>query len=217
MLAKTEQKPLSHRTGWSVNWHNFRNCTPILSKVECSLPYDSATPFLGISQQRHVCTHQKTCTKMFKVVLVLIIPNTQHDRRDKLQCVNAMFMQVCMYANSILWRWTTATHNSIYKSHKQDVSFKKPRHMSKYSMIPWTQVQKQEKQVYGSRNQNCGYLCGGSNWEGHKRETSGVRVMFFFLEGVCSFCNNSLSCTFMICILFVNLTLHCQVYLKTGG
>lgn len=72
-----------------------------------------------ISQQRHACTHQKTCTKMFKVVLVLIIPNTQHDRRVKLQCVHVMFMQVCMYASSILWRWTTATHNSIYKSHKQ--------------------------------------------------------------------------------------------------
>lgn len=41
--------------------------------------------------------------------------------------------------------------------------------------------------------------------------------MFFFLEGVCSFCNNSLSCTFMIWTLFVNLTLYRQVYLKTGG
>ena len=152
MLAKTEQKPLSYRTGWSVNWHNFKNCTPIPSKAACSLPCDSATLFLGISQQRHVCTHQKTCTKMFTVVLVLIIPNTQHDRRDKLWCVHAMFMQVCMYSNYIQWRRTRATNDHIYKSPKQNVSFKKPRHMNVCSMIPCTQVQKQEKQVCGSRN-----------------------------------------------------------------
>lgn len=53
--------------------------------------------------------------------------------------------------------------------------------------------------------------------KGIRWRLSGVLAKFFYLEGVRSFCNNSLSCTFMIWILFVNPILHCKVYLKTKG
>lgn len=96
---------------------------------------------------------------------------------------------------------------TIYKSPKQNVSFKKPRHMnvcSMYSMYASSKSRKNKSVAAEIRTV--------VTFEEVATE-KGIRGRIWcishvlFLEGVCSFCNNSLSCTFMIWILFVNLTL----------
>ena len=74
--------------------------------------------FPNKNAEMHTCTHQESCTKCTKIfkALLLTVPNTQHDRMDKFWCIYTMGYYT-------QWRRTTATHNNIDKSHKQNASF----------------------------------------------------------------------------------------------